>query len=245
MNGGFPKALSWYCQREWKGCDLAVVVSNAYMYQLYSTLLEGHPYVRGGGLAAHLQGKEAMPPRASRRSSPVRKGYERNGKEESTHHLPLLRPDQRQAAAGAGGGGLGGVHGTGTASTWTALPRRSPHIDALIIGGRKPPGGGHGQCRKLKLICKHGAGLDNIDLPAAKAQGVIVTNAPGTNSNAVADLTFGLMLSCARRISAAERGVRRGEWKTVIGHDVYGKTLGIMGFGAIGKCVARRPRASP
>lgn len=49
MNGGFPKALSWYCEREWKGCDLAVVVSNAYMYQLYSTLLEGHPYIKEVG----------------------------------------------------------------------------------------------------------------------------------------------------------------------------------------------------
>lgn len=117
-----------------------------------------------------------------------------------------------------------------------------PAFDALIIGGHKFPAEVMTKCPKLELICKHGAGLDNIDLPAAKAQGITVTNAPGTNSNAVADLTFGLMLSCARRISAAERGVRRGEWKTVIGHDVYGKTLGIMGFGAIGKCVARRAK---
>ena len=82
-----------------------------------------------------------------------------------------------------------------------------PAFDALIIGGHKFPAEVMTKCPKLKLICKHGAGLDNIDLPAAKAQGITVTNAPGTNSNAVADLTFGLMLSCARRISAAERGV--------------------------------------
>ena len=117
-----------------------------------------------------------------------------------------------------------------------------PEYDALIIGAHAFRPEVMERCGNLKLICKHGAGLDNIDLPAAKAQGITVTNAPGTNSNAVADLTFGLMLSCARRISAAERGVRRGEWKTVIGHDVYGKTLGIMGFGAIGKCVARRAK---
>lgn len=46
MNGGFSKALSWYCERDWKGCDLAVVVSNPYMYELYSTLLEGHPHIK-------------------------------------------------------------------------------------------------------------------------------------------------------------------------------------------------------
>lgn len=115
-----------------------------------------------------------------------------------------------------------------------------PAYDALIIGGHKFPAEVMAQCPRLKLICKHGAGLDNIDLPAARAQGITVTNAPGTNSNAVADLAFGMILSCARRISMAERDVRRGSWKTVIGHDVYAKTLGLLGFGAIGKCVARR-----
>lgn len=115
-----------------------------------------------------------------------------------------------------------------------------PAYDALIIGGHKFPAEIMAKCPRLKLICKHGAGLDNIDLPAAKAQGITVTNAPGTNSNAVADLAFGMILSCARRISMAERDVRRGNWKTVIGHDVYAKTLGILGFGAIGRCVARR-----
>ena len=115
-----------------------------------------------------------------------------------------------------------------------------PDFDVLIIGGHKFPAEIMAKCPKLKLICKHGAGLDNIDLPAAKAQGVLVTNTPGTNSNAVADLAFGLILNCARKISMAERDVRRGNWHTLIGHDVYAKELGLMGFGAIAKCVARR-----
>ncbi|MFU0833371.1 MAG: D-3-phosphoglycerate dehydrogenase [Oscillospiraceae bacterium] len=115
-----------------------------------------------------------------------------------------------------------------------------PDYDVLIIGGHKFPTEVMQKCSKLQMICKHGAGLDNIDLSKAKEMGIRVTNAPGVNSNAVADLTFGLMLSCARKISMAERDVRRGKWKTVIGHDVYAKTLGLMGFGAIAKNVARR-----
>lgn len=117
---------------------------------------------------------------------------------------------------------------------------RIPDYDVLIIGGHKFPAEVMAKCPKLKLICKHGAGLDNIDLPTAKRMGIIVTNTPGTNSNAVADLCFGMILDCARKISMAERDVRQGNWHTVIGHDVYAKTLGIMGFGAIGKNVARR-----
>lgn len=115
-----------------------------------------------------------------------------------------------------------------------------PDYDALIIGGHKFPAGLMAQCPRLKLICKHGAGLDNIDLDKAREMGIVVTNTPGTNSNAVADLAFGMMLSCARKISMAERDVRRGNWHTLIGHDVYGKTLGLMGFGAIAKNMARR-----
>lgn len=120
-----------------------------------------------------------------------------------------------------------------------------PDYDALIIGGHKFPAGLMAQCPRLKLICKHGAGLDNIDLDKAREMGIVVTNTPGTNSNAVADLAFGMMLSCARKISMAERDVRRGNWHTLIGHDVYGKTLGLMGFGAIAKNMARRAAGFP
>ena len=112
--------------------------------------------------------------------------------------------------------------------------------DVLIIGAHAFPPELMARCKKLKLICKHGAGLDNIPLDAAKDLGVAVCNAPGTNSNAVADLTFGLMLSCARHISLADRRVREGQWKSYTGFDVCGKTLGLLGFGAVTRCVARR-----
>ena len=115
-----------------------------------------------------------------------------------------------------------------------------PEYDVLIIGGHKFPAELMEKCPHLKLICKHGAGLDNLDLAKAKELGITVTNAARTNANAVADLAFGMMLNCARKISVAERDVRAGNWHTLIGHDVYQKTLGLIGFGAIARNMARR-----
>lgn len=100
-----------------------------------------------------------------------------------------------------------------------------PEYDVLIIGGHKFPAELMEKCPHLKLICKHGAGLDNLDLAKAKELGITVTNAARTNANAVADLAFGMMLNCARKISVAERDVRAGNWHTLIGHDVYQKSL--------------------
>ena len=117
-----------------------------------------------------------------------------------------------------------------------------PDYDALIIGAHDFPVEVMERCHKLKIICKHGAGLDNINVDKAKDLGIAVCNVPGTNSNAVADLTFGLMLAVARNIVSTNRWVHEGKWKTAIGVDVYGKTLGLMGFGAIAKNVARRAR---
>ncbi|MBZ4645391.1 MAG: hypothetical protein PWR27_1481 [Petroclostridium sp.] len=117
-----------------------------------------------------------------------------------------------------------------------------PDYDALIIGAHKFYPEDMERCTKLKIICKHGAGLDNIDLEKAKELGITVTNVPGTNSNAVADLAFGMMLACARRIVLTNNRVHNGEWKPAIGTDVYNKTLGLIGFGAIAKNVARRAK---
>jgi D-3-phosphoglycerate dehydrogenase len=94
----------------------------------------------------------------------------------------------------------------------------------------------------LKVVAKHGIGVDNIDLDAAKDLGVRVVNAPGTNSEAVADLVFGLMFCLARRIPDADAKLRAGEWPRVIGKQVWGAALGILGLGMIGKAVARRAR---
>ena len=95
---------------------------------------------------------------------------------------------------------------------------------------------------RLKVIAKHGIGVDNIDIDAAKEKGVAVVNSPGTNREAVADLVFGLMLSLARKIPESDSQVRAGGWPKVFGQSVWGKTLGIIGLGVIGKSVVQRAK---
>lgn len=92
---------------------------------------------------------------------------------------------------------------------------------------------------KLKVISRYGAGVDRVDLAAAKEQGVIVTNTPGVNAVAVAELAFGLALSVARKVSYLDSKTREGEWVRQTGIELGGKVMGIMGLGAIGKNVAR------
>ncbi|GEN86141.1 phosphoglycerate dehydrogenase [Oceanobacillus sojae] len=114
------------------------------------------------------------------------------------------------------------------------------NADVLIVGLEQIDREIINCSNSLKLIAKHGVGTDNIDLKAAGEKGIIVANTPGTNNDAVADLAFGLMLSAARSIVAANNKVKDGEWPRFDGHSVWGKTLGIIGLGAIGKGVARR-----
>lgn len=114
--------------------------------------------------------------------------------------------------------------------------------DALIIGAHKFYPEDMEACKNLKIICKHGAGLDNIFLDDAKRLGITVTNVPAMNANAVADLAFGHILNISRGISASNDRVHSGVWKSFIGRDVYQKTLGLVGFGAIAKNVARRAK---
>lgn len=116
------------------------------------------------------------------------------------------------------------------------------NYDALIIGAHPFPPELMEKCHNLKIICKHGAELDNIPLEKAKELGITVTNVPGVNSHRVADLTFGLLLAVARQISYTDKLVHSGKWQTATGTDVYGKTLGILGLGAIGKNVALRAK---
>ncbi len=92
---------------------------------------------------------------------------------------------------------------------------------------------------RLKVISRYGAGVDRVDLEAAKVRGVLVTNTPGANAQAVAELAIGLVLSVARRIPHLDRTTRSGEWIRSSGIELKGKTLGILGLGAIGKCLAR------
>lgn len=92
----------------------------------------------------------------------------------------------------------------------------------------------------LKVISRYGVGYDRIDLNAAREKGIIVTNTPGANSVSVAELTIGLLLSLARQIPESIQSVRQGKWPRTSGISLRGKTVGILGLGAIGKCVAVR-----
>jgi len=96
------------------------------------------------------------------------------------------------------------------------------------------------KARNLKVISRWGVGYDAIDVPTATRQGVVVAYMPGLLNEAVADFAFGLLLAMARRIHLCHLHMSQGEWKMPWGHDVHGKTLGIVGCGRIGTAMARR-----
>lgn len=96
---------------------------------------------------------------------------------------------------------------------------------------------------RLRLISILGTGTDNIDLGAATAHGVVVVNTPGASTVSVAELTLALMLAAARFLPLADRKMRQGEWHHREGQELRGKTLGVVGLGAIGQEVARMARA--
>jgi glyoxylate reductase len=98
---------------------------------------------------------------------------------------------------------------------------------------------------RLKVVAVYAVGYDNVDVTAATARGIVVTNTPDVLTEATADLTWGLMLTVARRIPEGERLVREGRWTgwaptQLLGWDLWGKTLGVIGMGRIGRAVARR-----
>lgn len=96
---------------------------------------------------------------------------------------------------------------------------------------------------ELRVISQSGVGYDNIDIQACTQRGIPFSNTPGVLMHATADLTFGLLLSAARRIHEGWNLARAGQWREVFGSDLYGKTLGIVGMGDIGGEVAKRARA--
>src|SRR5579875_3282216 len=98
---------------------------------------------------------------------------------------------------------------------------------------------------KLRIVSTVSVGYDHIDVPACSRRGVVVTNTPGVLDEATADLAWALLLAIARRIVEGDAWVRTGAWPgweldQLLGGDVYGKTLGVIGFGRIGRGVARR-----
>jgi D-3-phosphoglycerate dehydrogenase len=118
----------------------------------------------------------------------------------------------------------------------------SENIDAVILRAETFTREMIEASPRLKIIARHGVGTDNVDIPAASDNGVWVTSTPGSNSNAVAEHVFALLLSLTRQIVPAANRVLAGTWAEgrgdLVGFELSGRTLGIVGYGAIGRRVA-------
>jgi glyoxylate reductase len=118
------------------------------------------------------------------------------------------------------------------------VPTVTDKIDAAVINAAGD---------RLKLIASFGTGVDHIDLAAAKARGITVTNTPGVLTEDTADVALALMLAVPRRIAEGDKLARSGNWQGwsptgMLGHRINGKRLGIIGMGRIGEAIARRAR---
>jgi D-3-phosphoglycerate dehydrogenase / 2-oxoglutarate reductase len=128
-----------------------------------------------------------------------------------------LQPDELRTALEGVDGAIAGVD----------------HFDAGVIDS----------AQRLRVIARHGTGVDGIDLAAARRRGIVVTNTPGANAEAVAELAIGLMFALARRIVAADRRMRAGAYGPLPGAQLAGSTVGVIGLGHVGAAVARRATA--
>lgn len=115
-----------------------------------------------------------------------------------------------------------------------------PGIDGYIAGLDQIDAQALQSADSLKVIVRYGTGVDQIDLHTASAKGIIVSNTPGANAASVAELALGLLLMLVRQIPTATSAIKRGEWPRLPGMTLEGKTVGIIGLGAIGKHFAQR-----
>jgi glyoxylate reductase len=118
------------------------------------------------------------------------------------------------------------------------VPTVTDRIDSSVLAHANP---------ELRLIANYGTGVDHIDVEAAYARGITVTNTPGVLTEDTADMTMALILAVSRRLVEGERVARSGDWPgwsptSMLGHRITGKRLGILGMGRIGSAVARRAR---
>jgi phosphoglycerate dehydrogenase-like enzyme len=118
-----------------------------------------------------------------------------------------------------------------------------PEVDAIVTGTDELTAEAIAAGPRLKTIAKHGVGLDNVDVEAARAHGVTVTSTPGTMHDAVADLAIALLLALAREIVPLHAATVAGEWAPRAGIELRDRTLGVVGLGRIGRAVARRAQA--
>ena len=118
------------------------------------------------------------------------------------------------------------------------VPTVTDKIDAAVLAHAGP---------NLRLIANFGTGVDHVDLQTARSRGITVTNTPDVLTEDTADMTMALILSVSRRLAEGERLIRKGEWAgwgptLMLGHRIWGKRLGIVGMGRIGRALARRAK---
>jgi len=131
---------------------------------------------------------------------------------------------------------------TGGILTEAQLADMIADCDGVILGVDPLTSNVLANAPKLKAIAKYGVGVDNIDMAACEARGIKVSRTVGANANAVADYAFALMLAVARKIIPIDAACRKADWSKTAAIDVYGKTLGLIGLGAIGKGVVARAK---
>ena len=124
---------------------------------------------------------------------------------------------------------------TGLREADAAICTLTDRVDASMLA----------EATRLKILANYAVGYNNVDLAAAKARGIVVTNTPDVLTDATADLTWALLLAVARRVAEGDAYVRSGDWSgwaptQMLGTDVAGKTLGIVGMGRIGQAMAQR-----
>jgi len=148
-------------------------------------------------------------------------------------HQALIRDAGMDLILAAGAAPLSAAELAPLAADADALLLGLDHCDASVFAAAP----------HLRVVSRFGAGVDRVDLDAARRHGVTVTNTPGANTVAVAELTLGLMLSLARDLPAAVATARAGGWERRSGWELAGKTLGLVGLGRIGRAVAERAAA--
>ncbi|MGX8833103.1 phosphoglycerate dehydrogenase [Amedibacillus sp. YH-ame6] len=131
------------------------------------------------------------------------------------------------------------VNETGKSYTREEFLELAKDVDGIIIGVDIADKEMLNSCKNLKAIAKYGVGVDNIDMKVAKKNGIKVSRTIGSNSVSVAEHAMGLLFSIAKNVCAANAEVKNGEWNKNYGFELNNKTLGIIGFGNIGKLIAK------